>query len=562
MTDIKFISNMEYTCHKPPLKIKNNILIGEEIPYQDLYNTHLGQIILRILNSQPNFVAQIDAETGKKITYKEIKYKSVRLAMWMIKENVDPGDFIGICTNHHIGLYIILACLYIGAIPMIRKYDQCTDYEISSEITRNNPKMIFVDKMPHHESKPTDNDETEDMAPTVMVLNKSQSFFNKIYFACDIFECFIDEYSQTEIDKFICTELDQFKLETAVIMYTRGIEGLIKAVKISHKAFMAPAIINMINMLSGARGMWVGTHFSFPNLILTIQAICNYIQVIIFEGDDMTKMCRTIEKYKVRWVRFETGLCQAFLDSKGFLLHNTSSLRMIMLNGSRMEYFIYTDLVKLFPKVSIVSLYGTIETGVIAYQRCSGKPGSNGYIGKNVQLMITNMSKTPLGPNKPGNIWCKCWGMSKTYYDIKDANPMQAVDENGWHDTGDIGYYDKDGDIYVTDRAVDLIKFREYYFSPSIVETIIKEQPAVYEVAVVAVPNITDGQHPKAFITTKTAQKVQEIEKKIEEMLENKLGDCMKMRGGMTFLNKMPYGPDYKINRKCLRHKAKLNTLN
>lgn len=68
------------------------------------------------------------AETGREITYKEIIDRSVKLALWMKEEEVYPGDLVAICTSHHVGFYAFLACLYVGAVPMMRKYKHCADY--------------------------------------------------------------------------------------------------------------------------------------------------------------------------------------------------------------------------------------------------------------------------------------------------------------------------------------------------------------------------------------------------------------------------------------------------
>lgn len=65
------------------------------------------------------------------------------------------------------------------------------------------------------------------------------------------------------------------------------------------------------------------------------------------------------------------------------------------------------------------------ETGIISYQRKTGKVGSSGYMGKNIRLMITSLypsaKETPLGPNMRGQIWCCSPYMMKKYY--SDTTP-------------------------------------------------------------------------------------------------------------------------------------------
>ncbi|EFN87233.1 Luciferin 4-monooxygenase [Harpegnathos saltator] len=558
--DIGFFSNMAY--ENVPFTVKDNVLIGQRIPCEDLDNVNIGKLILKTLKSQPNHIAQIDAETGKKITFDEIRNISVKLAIWMKNEDIFPGDLVGICTNHHVGMYALLACLYIGAVPIVLKYNQHANEDISYHFVRTRPKVIFFDKMQPQESELTDKEDDMRMVLSVLLDVLPSNLFNEsssvTTFTYKSLISRIDEYyNQMEVDCFTCTELDQFRLETMAIIYTRGSNDLNKAVRISHKAVMSLINQEFIAALNGSTGMWVGPLYLFPNLIIAIHSILKYKQTIKFEGDDMRKMCTVMKKYEVNWVRLETNLCQTILDSGGLLLSNVSSLKLLIFNGSRMDPSFYTELTNLLPiccgkNTVIMSLYGKMETGIISFQKFNRKPGSSGHVGKNVRLKITNfMSETPLGPNMPGDIWCNCWGVSEKYYDTNDVNNMCVTNSEGWHCTGDVGYYDEDGDIYVTNRVEDLVNFREFCFSPTIIEKIIKEEPAVDEVAVVAMPHNVDTEHPMAFITIKKGERMKK--KDIENIAAEKLWNCMQLRGGVMILDRMPHGSDGNVDRSYLR---------
>lgn len=78
----------------------------------------------------------------------------------------------------------------------------------------------------------------------------------------------------------------------------------------------------------------------------------------------------------------------------------------------------------------------------------------------------------------------------------------------GWLHSGDLGYVDDDGELYVLDRLKDLIKYRGCQVSPPEIEVILHTHPAVMEVAVVGVPHPTDDEHPVAFVTTKPGMTV------------------------------------------------------
>lgn len=79
---------------------------------------------------------------------------------------------------------------------------------------------------------------------------------------------------------------------------------------------------------------------------------------------------------------------------------------------------------------------------------------------------------------------------------------------SGWFRTGDVGYYDEDGEIFVTDRVQNFIFFKDIWYSPTIVENVISRISAVDEVAVVSVVHAKDGDYSVAYITTRRRRKV------------------------------------------------------
>lgn len=75
------------------------------------------------------------------------------------------------------------------------------------------------------------------------------------------------------------------------------------------------------------------------------------------------------------------------------------------------------------------------------------------------------------------------------------------VSISGWLHTGDLGYYDDDGEIFLVDRMSEFINYRAIKISPAEIEALIQQHPAVLEVAVVGVPHAVEEEHAMAFIT-------------------------------------------------------------
>lgn len=78
----------------------------------------------------------------------------------------------------------------------------------------------------------------------------------------------------------------------------------------------------------------------------------------------------------------------------------------------------------------------------------------------------------------------------------------------GWLHSGDLGYYDEDGYVYLVDRIKDIFKVLGHQISPSEIEACLQKHPGVLEAAVIAVPHMIDDNHPMAFIIQKEQSQV------------------------------------------------------
>lgn len=153
---------------------------------------------------------------------------------------------------------------------------------------------------------------------------------------------------------------------------------------------------------------------------------------------------------------------------------------------------------------------------------------SAGYVVPNVVLKVVDVNTgEALGPNKQGECYVKVPTTMVCYYKNPTAT-AEILDEEGivtffcdlklsisawfyptgWIHSGDVVYYDEEGEIVVVDRIKEVMKYRGYHVSPSELEDIIQKHPAVMEVAVVAVPHEIDLERPMAFVKKAPDQEV------------------------------------------------------
>jgi long-chain acyl-CoA synthetase len=142
------------------------------------------------------------------------------------------------------------------------------------------------------------------------------------------------------------------------------------------------------------------------------------------------------------------------------------------------------------------------------------KPGSTGIPLPDVEIRIvdaeTGQQELPSG--EVGEIICRCPQMMVGYYQhpTETANSIR----DGWLYTGDLGYMDKDGYLFIVDRKKDVIKPGGFQVWPREVEEVIASHPAVAEVGVAGIPDAYSGESVKAWVVLREGQSLSEEELK------------------------------------------------
>lgn len=127
----------------------------------------------------------------------------------------------------------------------------------------------------------------------------------------------------------------------------------------------------------------------------------------------------------------------------------------------------------------------------------------------------------------------------------------KVLDADGWLRTGDISYYDTNGDFYITDQIKELIKVQGHHqVAPAELEEILLSHPQVLDAAVIGVKHDKNGEVPKAFIVRRSGQLTS------SEVQEYVAQRCVKHKwlvGGVQFIEKVPKSNTGKILRKELK---------
>jgi len=181
-----------------------------------------------------------------------------------------------------------------------------------------------------------------------------------------------------------------------------------------------------------------------------------------------------------------------------------------------------------------------------AYQNT--KHGSVNLVNPNFRMRICNPETNELmDAGQAGEIQVKGEGVMIGYFNNPIAN-KETFTEDGWLKTGDIGYFDDEGLLYVSDRMKELIKVNGLQVAPAELEDVLRGVEGVDDVAVIGVEDERAGQLPKAFIVSKDGVK----EETINHYMRTQLAKHKQLAGGIVFIDEIPKSASGKILRRQL----------
>lgn len=298
----------------------------------------------------------------------------------------------------------------------------------------------------------------------------------------------------------------------AVQLYTSGTTGRPKGAVLSHANF-----IWLQQAQSGERYGWnqwaeddvalaVMPAFHIAGLGWTLTALYNGSPTVLAREFDAPAALEAIATWRVTKILAVPSAVQMLVAEYAARSADLSSLRYVFYGASPMPLELLRRSLESF-NAQFVQLYGMTETagGVIALgpedhdpvdiarMRSAGRPLAG------VEVAVWSEAGHVLAPGKIGELVLRCEANMLGYWQQPEAT-ARALSADGWLRTGDAGYIDADGYVFIKDRVKDLIISGGENIYPAEVENAIYGHPDVADVAVIGVPSPRWGEEAKAIV--------------------------------------------------------------
>jgi long-chain acyl-CoA synthetase len=340
--------------------------------------------------------------------------------------------------------------------------------------------------------------------------------------------------------------------DLAVLMYTSGTTGPPKGVMLSHK--------NLSTCLTNGLPAWPTDKSDVYLVPLPLNHIYGMLMIsecyvtgahlVIHKWFDPNLVLESIARQKVtQFIGVPTMLVK-LLEQYDPQKHNLSSIRRWISAAAPLS----PETLKAVERElggSVYEGYGMTEASPTISRQRTWRPKKIGSVGppiNEVDVCIMSEEGLQLQSGQEGEICARGPNIMIGYLNKPEETARTLRD--GWLHTGDIGYIDDDGDLFITGRKKDLIIRGGENISPGSVEDILFAHPAVSEAAVVGVPDSVYGEEVKAFVVVRSGITVSEDE--LLNYCQSKL-PRFKAPKSISFLKELPKSTVGKVLKRELR---------
>eukprot|EP00262_Sarcandra_glabra_P000269 TRINITY_DN1032_c0_g1_i2.p1 TRINITY_DN1032_c0_g1~~TRINITY_DN1032_c0_g1_i2.p1 ORF type:complete len:360 (+),score=52.60 TRINITY_DN1032_c0_g1_i2:88-1080(+) len=297
--------------------------------------------------------------------------------------------------------------------------------------------------------------------------------------------------------------------------------------------------------------------FHIFGFFFTVKAVAVGESVVLMERFEFRTMLRAIQAYRVTYMPVSPPLVLAMAKSEEVSGYDLSSLELIGCGGAPLGKEVVDRFTARFPNVEVVQGYGLTEssggaTGTFGPEE-SQHYGSAGRLAVNLESMIVDpVTGEALGPGQQGEVWLRGPTIMKGYMGDDEAT-ASTLHPDGWLKTGDLGYFDHEGFLFIVDRLKELIKYKAYQVPPAELEHLLLSHPDIADAAVIPYPDEEAGQIPMAFVVRQPGSPLHEAQ--VMEFIAKQVAPYKKIRK-VAFINSIPKSAAGKILRRELINHA------
>ncbi len=492
---------------------------------------------------QPTKVAVVCQD--RRVTYAELDRRSNRVASALAASGAEPGTrviHLGQDSEHsHVLLY---ACAKSGAV-LIPVNWRLTAAEVSHILADSGARFVFVEPefLPVVERAIG----ALPVRPVVVPLRAEADG------GPDFAEWVV---VGTPASSGRVTTPD----DVLVQMYTSGTTGLPKGVVLAHRSFfavrdaLASGGLDWIDWRPGDVSLVGVPGFHIGGLWWALQGFNAGITNVVLRMFNGADAVAHIRRHRITVACLVPAMLRLMLSERSTTAADFASLRKVVYGGSPIGETLLEECLERMG-CDFAQIYGLTESGNTAAclppdEHVIGGPrmAAAGRAYPGFALEIRDSAGHALAPRQIGEIWIRSPARMVEYWRLPEATAQTLVD--GSLRTGDAGYLDEDGFLFICDRIKDTIIVAAENVYPAEIENVLTKHDAVVEAAVVGIPDRQWGEAVHAFVVLAPGEEVNPRDLLLFQ--RGQLAD-FKIPTSYTYLDRLPRNASGKVLRRQLR---------
>lgn len=455
----------------------------------------------------------IEDRSGMQLSFSELALKSKSFARKLANYSIGKGSRVAILSRNKLEMiYALHAISYLGAIAVLLN-TRLTSYELRDQYKRSGAVLLLT------------SEELQKQKDLGKIQTVTYDEVNALQ------ELTIDLKEELSLD------------DPYTMMFTSGTTGAPKAVLHTYGNHWWSAIGSVLNLGLQEEDKWLLTLplFHVGGLSIIIRSVMYGMPVYFMERYDRDELLNAFERKGVTIASLVTVMLKdliARLDGRRL----PETVRCILLGGGSVPEPLLHKVEQL--QIPLFQSYGMTETSsqiaTLSQSYARKKLGSAGKPLFPAQIAIDKPDEDGVG-----EIIVKGPMVFHGYDQLPEVN--RKVFQNGWFHTGDLGYIDDEGFLYVVDRRTDLIISGGENIYPSEVEEVLLAYEGIEEVAVVGRPDEKWGEVPVAFVVGKEGLSKEAIDDFAKERLAP-----FKLPKEIFFIDSLPRNASNKVMRHRL----------